>query len=184
MIKFDAKDWDIKKVNLNQDIIVIDNLFPDWFVRYVDNIIFDADAWRFGHRSYDTGDEVPAFAQRIYPPNAVHSGDSIFPMIYQAVTYGMDDQLNLGEVIVNGQQFYHNTILHTDCDDNGLTLIYYVNNEWKEEWGGVTTVLEDDIIPKPGRVCLFPGRFMHKGAPPNDCYKGLRATIAYKIGRT
>ena len=64
-------------------------------------------------------------------------------MIYDAVTK-LIFKLDIGEILVNGQQYIHNTIEHTDCPcDNGLSWIYYVNRQWKDEWGGETVIKLD-----------------------------------------
>ena len=109
-------------------------------------------------------------------------------MIYNAIAQMIPFELEIGEILVNGQQWIHNTVEHTDCQcDNGISWIYYVNREWKEEWGGETIIKLDGewkkVYPKPGRIFLFKGKIPHHGLPPNDSYKGLRATLVYKTMR-
>ena len=71
--------------------------------------------------------------------------------------------------------------------DNGLSFIYYVNKVWYDDWGGSTKILFNDewieVPPKPGRVCFFKGNIPHHGNPPNETYRGLRATLVYKFMR-
>ncbi len=192
---------DFSQYNIDEEkIVVIDNLFPNWFISYVHRQIMDSSGWRFGHytESRNPEKEIPAFSQKIFPdPLSPISNDSLFPMIYHAVTHSMIDNPEIGEILINGQQYYHNTIFHQDCKDNGITMLYYVNANAKEEWGGETHIKvptsskdsitnSDDIIkvaPRPGRICLFLGKLMHKGESFNSKTNTLRATIAYKIGR-
>ena len=72
--------------------------------------------------------------------------------------------------------------------DNGISFIYYVNKNWQESWGGPTRVQMGEewveILPKPGRICLFKGNIPHHGMPPNETYRGLRASLVYKTMRT
>ena len=63
-------------------------------------------------------------------------------MIYNAVAQMIPFELEIGEILVNGQQWIHNTVEHTDSD-NGISWIYYVNREWREEWGGETVIKLD-----------------------------------------
>ena len=193
---------DLSKYDLAEDqIIIIDDLFPQWLIDHVHNQVFNTYSWFYGHTSnfhedpnHDAGadpnwPEVPAFKQHINPPSSPNANDSCWQMIYNAVAQFVPFELELGEVLVNGQQYIHNTIPHSDCTcDNGITFIYYVNRQWQEQWGGATVVeLEKGtwtpIIPKPGRVAVFKGKIPHHGLPPNEVYKGLRATLVYKMMR-
>tara|TARA_B100001250_G_scaffold323617_1_gene287075 strand:+ start:348 stop:950 length:603 start_codon:yes stop_codon:yes gene_type:complete len=198
MIQIDAtKDYlDWSKINIDDEkVVIIDGLFPPWFINYVHRQVMDASGWRFGHytsiRPGMQEREIPAFSQRIFPEaQSPLSNDSLFPMIYYAVTDTMTWNSQIGEILINGQQPFHNTVYHQDCKDNGLTMLYYVNADSQESWGGETCIkVGGDIIevaPKPGRISLFLGRLDHKGKSFNDVThadKSLRATIAYKIGR-
>ena len=97
-------------------------------------------------------------------------------------------QVELGEILINGQQWIHNTTPHKDCEcDNGISFCYYVNKEWHPEWGGQLMYKLDDewsgIDPAPGRIILFKGNIEHHGNPPNKSYKGLRSSLVYKTMR-
>lgn len=195
--KDNLNDFDLAE----DQIIVIDDLFPQWMIDHIHNQVFNTYSWFYGHTSnypedpmYDVGAdaswaEVPAFKQQINPPTSPNAHDSCWQMVYNAITQFIPFELELGEVLVNGQQHIHNTVPHTDCEcDNGLTFVYYPNREWKEEWGGATVVeLEPGkwtpIYPKSGRVAIFKGNIPHHGLPPNEKYKGLRATVVYKMMR-
>lgn len=197
-----VEEINLSKYDLSKDqIIIIDGLFPDWFVDYVHDQVFNTYSWTYGHTSnyhenpkYDIGadpnwTEVPAFKQQIYPPRSPNAQDTCWGMIYNAIVSLIPFELELGEALVNGQQYIHNTVPHKDCEcDNGISIIYYPNREWKEEWGGETVVeLEKDIwtpiMPKPGRVSIFKGNIPHHGLPPKEVYKGLRGTVVYKTMR-
>jgi len=192
---------DLRGFDLTVDqMIVIDDLFPQWMIEHVHSTVFSGYNWFYGHTSnypddptHDIGadlswPEVPAFKQQIYPPHSGNANDSAWSMIYAAIATMIPFELEVGEILVNGQQWIHNTIEHTDCQcDNGISWIYYVNREWKEEWGGETVIKLDGewkkVYPKPGRVFLFKGNIPHHGFPPNKNYKGLRATLVYKTMR-
>lgn len=192
MISVDLNEsiLDFSQIDIDEEkVVVIDNLFPDWFIDYTHRKIIDSSGWRFGHltatRNPDA--EIPAFSQKIYPDAlSPIAGDTMFPMIYHAVCRTMSN-VHIGEILINGQQFWHNTVFHQDCKDNGMTMLYYVNQDIKESHGGQTHIKVDDdvlkVAPRPGRICLFLGKLMHKGESFNADYTGLRSTIAYKIGR-
>tara|TARA_B100002019_G_C21137688_1_gene531533 strand:+ start:257 stop:898 length:642 start_codon:yes stop_codon:yes gene_type:complete len=194
---------DFSQYDLAEDeVYVIDNLFPWWFTHHMHELVLgnNAYAWVYGHTSNYATDgrdvgadldwsEAPAFKQSIYPPKSPNAEDPSFGMVYNAVTGTIPFELELGEVLINGQQWIHDTVIHQDCTcDNGLSWIYYVNRQWDDEWGGPTIIeLNGDtveVLPKPGRVCFFKGNIPHRGSPPNgDKYRGLRATLVYKTMR-
>ena len=192
---------DLSEFDLAEDqMIVIDDLFPQYVIEHVHDQVFNTYSWFYGHTSNYPEDprtdvgaipdwpEVPAFKQQIYPPNSPNAHDSSWNMIYNAIAQMIPFELEIGEILVNGQQWIHNTVEQTDCQcDNGISWIYYVNREWKEEWGGETIIKLDGewkkVYPKPGRIFLFKGKIPHHGLPPNDSYKGLRATLVYKTMR-
>ena len=71
-------------------------------------------------------------------------------------------EVELGEIMINGQQWIHNTTPHQDCTcDNGFSFCYYINKEWNPEWGGQLMYKLNDkwegIDPAPGRVIFFKG---------------------------
>ena len=84
MIHIDASreflDW--SKYDLSKDeVYVVDNLYPYWFVGYVDNLIMTSYSWFWGHTSgyptdgRDIGEdpewpEVGALKQQIFPPKS------------------------------------------------------------------------------------------------------------------
>jgi len=161
MIKVDARHG-LDLSNYNGGVFVIDNLFPAWFVEYVHLHTVCAPAWLFGRTSGDNTKEIPAFSQQIFPPH------------------------KLTEIVVNGQQHFHNTEFHTDCPGNdGLTFIYFVNADYQSEWGGQTEVKFNNTLEVvdfvPGRVALFKGNCQHRGCSFSVPTKSLRATVAIKV---
>jgi len=202
MIHIDANkeflDW--SSYDLSKDeIYIVDNLFPHWFINYVDNLIMSSYGWYYGHTSgYPTDGrdigadpewpEVGALKQSIFPPKSEIAKDSCFEMIAGAVLGTMNIDLELGEILINGQQYIHNTTPHRDCEcDNGISFGYYVNKHWQPEWGGqLMAKLNDEwqgVDPAPGRIILFKGNIEHHGNPPNETYRGLRASLIYKFMR-
>lgn len=68
---------------------------------------------------------------------------------------------------------------HRDCHPShtDVTVLYYVNEEWKQAWGGETIFFNDHsdsvfaISPKPGRLAIFRGAIEYRlGTPLRDGY--------------
>lgn len=196
------KEKDLSNFDLSKDqLIVIDDLFPNYVIDHIHDQVFNTYSWFYGHTSNYPEDpktdigaikdwpEVPALKQQIYPPRSPNAQDGCWSMVYNAVAQMIPFPLEIGEILVNGQQWIHNTVEHTDCEcDNGISWIYYVNREWNEDWGGETVIKLDGewqkVYPKPGRIFLFKGNIPHHGLPPNESYRGLRATLVFKTMRS
>ena len=83
--------------------------------------------------------------QSIFPPKSPHANDSCFKDDLQCRYEHSTFQVELGEILINGQQWIHNTTPHKDCEcDNGISFCYYVNKEWHPEWGGQLMYKLDD----------------------------------------
>jgi Rps23 Pro-64 3,4-dihydroxylase Tpa1-like proline 4-hydroxylase len=79
---------------------------------------------------------------------------------------------------------------HFDCarDEDDITVLYYVNDQWDYRWGGETLFYEDGetklaFLPAPGRFLLFWGAIEHKGCVPSRICKVSRFTLAMKYSR-
>ena len=64
---------------------------------------------------------------------------------------------------------------------HGITILYYVNDEWEIEMGGETQFLIDDeirgILPFPNRLVYFDANILHKATSYRT---GHRFTLALK----
>lgn len=62
--------------------------------------------------------------------------------------------------------------LHVDSnDDEGVTILVYINTFWDVNWGGETIFAEDgniirSINPVPGRIIKFKSNILHSARPP------------------
>ena len=187
----------IRKIE-NNEVIVLDDVFPRYFVEYAHNMIFQSAIWKWGHTTFSYGDssltleneesnpEIPAWRQIIYP-----CGNSPFPETYQLLVTGILEEFGikpmLNEVMINGQQFIHWVDYHKDCDcDAGISFVYHANKDWDPEWGGTTEYIDTvtgepvHIEYKPGRVIAMKGNLTHRGNPPSDKYRGLRTSVIIK----
>ena len=77
---------------------------------------------------------------------------------------------------------------HVDSKD-GVTLLYYANPVWNENWMGETIFYSDDrepylvVAPRPGRVIVFRGNILHRaGVPSRECFEP-RVSLAFKFGQ-
>lgn len=80
------------------------------------------------------------------------------------------------------------TETHFAHTHEGVTLLYYVNLRWREEWAGETIFYNDDIseveftsMYKPGRVVLFDGSIPHTFRPQSGSAPDYRFTISIQF---
>tara|TARA_R110002020_G_scaffold407491_3_gene617502 strand:+ start:3160 stop:3678 length:519 start_codon:yes stop_codon:yes gene_type:complete len=70
--------------------------------------------------------------------------------------------------------------------DVDTTVLVYVNSEWDHNEGGETLFYNEDkevvqaVVPKPGRVAIFPANILHSARPPLPYVTKPRYTVAYK----
>lgn len=90
--------------------------------------------------------------------------------------------LYLDRMYVNCFASGENPNFHID-GDHGITMLYYVNDEWDIEMGGETQFLIDDeirgILPFPNRLVYFDANILHKATSYRT---GHRFTLAIKYG--
>lgn len=101
-------------------------------------------------------------------------------------------KLETVELYLNGQTYGQCGDMHADTKPEWdpsfdyITLVYYVNEEWKPEYGGFTCV-EDvagnlhTIYPKPNSGVVFKSSLRHVGLEPTIHCKGMRITLAHKF---
>jgi hypothetical protein len=101
-------------------------------------------------------------------------------------------KLETMELFLNGQTYGQCGDMHTDLkpewdlSQDYMTLVYYVNKEWKPEYGGFTCIEDGSnnlhiVYPKPNSAVLFNSSFKHVGLEPTIHCKGIRTTLAQKF---
>jgi SM-20-related protein len=89
----------------------------------------------------------------------------------------------------NKQTFGTEGFIHTDTKrEQDQTVIVYMNEEWEADWGGETTFynhdkseITDAILPKFGRVVVFPGNIHHCARAVTRICPKARTTLMYKV---
>ena len=96
-------------------------------------------------------------------------------------------EYNLERAYLNAHT--HGIEPHIHRDDGDQTFIYYPRLDWKPEWGGGTSVFDEDknvthhFGYKGNRVISFKAGLMHQAQPVSrECYH-LRTCIVFKTNR-
>lgn len=67
-----------------------------------------------------------------------------------------------------------------------FTTIFYVNPVWKPDWAGETVFFNADrdiakaVLPKPGRLVIFPGNILHVARGLSRACPAMRVTLMFK----
>ena len=90
----------------------------------------------------------------------------------------------LEQIRINLSTPAERNFVHTD-NITGKTFLYYVNLEWRVEWGGHTLFMDDNIqdavytcLYKPGRAVVFDGSTPHMIMTPSVFCPVNRYTFA------
>jgi len=75
---------------------------------------------------------------------------------------------------------------HTDTIRNGHTVLVYLNDVWKREWGGETMFYDKDTVlyaelPKRNKGLIFDGKICHVAKGVTRLCPSLRVTLMFKI---
>ncbi|MEV8510699.1 2OG-Fe(II) oxygenase [Dactylosporangium sp. NPDC051484] len=130
-------------------------------------------------RTFNTDVDLAEFATWQLAKQAPETAAALFP----------GRELTLYRVHCNLTIYGDMGFPHQDCasDRNDVTVLIFVNAEWRTEWGGELTFFNaagdavHAITPRPGRMLVFEGALAHRvGIPMRECYES-RLTLAVKF---
>lgn len=142
------------------------------------------------HRKERSRRDVPATAASADIADAALKVDPFFLRMRQVA-----EQMFPGELLRDQRAYVNNSVygdmyhVHRDCSEhrNHVTVLYYVNTDWRADWGGETIFYDDDeeaqlvVSPKAGRLVISRGAILHRGTVPTRACHEERYTIAYKL---
>ena len=174
------------------DIKTIDHLFDEAMLAETSALV-ESVAWAYGswhsnpgipyvHWNYDfcraSGKNIASIEDRL--PAAVMPLWLSLKRVLPEGTYPIRNYANIHTYGVEG-------FPHTDSNRaDEITAVVYLSKEWRREWAGSTVFFnrEDDIIkavmPKYGRVSLFPATTSHAASPVSRICPVARITMAIK----
>jgi len=127
----------------------------------------------------------------------LHPDAAILNDAMSQIAHRLDGLYEVLQIASNGQTYGQDGHMHTDDHKDGTyTLLLYVNEGWKVEWGGETRFFihgnpheimghgkEDvwSVLPMSKRAIIFNSKMVHMGSAPNRIFSGLRMSLAYKL---
>jgi len=169
----------------------LEQVFPDDLLKQVSEHI-DTVPWRYGwasNRSFEFTHWNHSFAKG-GAINGLDISDNLPEPILRAwnhlkVKY-LGDQVLL-RCYTNSHTYGVEGYPHTDSKRSvDHTLVIYMNKEWRREWGGETTVYDDDTIvhaelPRYNRGLIFPGVTVHQARSVTRVCPAQRITLMFKF---
>ena len=149
--------------------------------KYVIEKTLYSDRWAFSQKSDGSKPDNYTFWQ-LYLDNDDFFRVTFFNKIKKLTGKDYD----IERIYANGQTYGLPGAFHRDTKEpNGRTFLYYVNPEWKADWGGETIFYTEKtptiIFPVPNSAVLFDGNIPHFGKDPSRKTNILRVTLAFKL---
>ena len=121
-------------------------------------------------------------------PNWKSKLDIVWVNIIEKILKEYGSDFEICDCIVNGQTKGMNHWIHCDMKDDDvdetlISIIIYLNVEWKEEWGGHIQYYDQDlniinrVLPEPGMLIDHDGKCLHQAQGP-DVDNLLRLSFA------
>lgn len=108
----------------------------------------------------------------------IGSDRGIIRMYINGYTYGTDGYPHIDDPWI-GEMFGEENVTET--------VVVYLNEDWKPEWGGETVLFNDShddielaVLPKFGRALVFKSNQLHAGRSPSRKCPKLRCILAIK----
>lgn len=109
-------------------------------------------------------------------------GRSLFRAYINGYTYGTDAYYHVDEKWIK-------TTYGSDTESE--TVIVYLNENWNKDWGGETSVVDENgeiemaVLPKFGRMFIFDSNKEHSARPLSRACPSLRSVLVFKtMGKT
>jgi len=149
-----------------------DNVFTTQEIWWMNEYMERFDGWQLiFDDSTDQGVATYSLGRAIDKPNYGDFEDFLIKCLNSRIKSTVIPDFH--RVVYNAFRPGDSPALHIDGEYNGaLTAMVYTNLNWKPEWGGETVFYKDGecidtVVPKPGRVIMFPGNIKHGAKPPS-----------------
>ena len=167
-------------------VMVIDDLFTDDEILYMDTYFTHFDGWQLiFDNAPDDNLSTYSLGRAIDHPNY---GEFDYFCINHAFLRAGIPIPAFHRVVYNAFRFGDSPAIHCDGEEiDALSFLVYTNKAWIPEWGGETVFMQGDritdtVIPKPGRVVVFPGLVPHGGrAPTKHCPYAARFSAVFQF---
>lgn len=169
-----------------KDICVVDDCFSKSEIRKIYDLL---SGQVFIRRQKDTLTDPYPILSCHFEPETAHQF-FFYQKIKNTVTACFPkERFEPARSYVNQSYYGDMSYPHSDFlpGSGNITVLYFANPKWKEEWGGGTLMLGEksafnvEIQPKPGRLVLFRGELKHAGGTPSRVCPIPRYVLVLKM---
>jgi hypothetical protein len=176
------------KIHSVENIIMIDDFFDDEEILNLEN-------WAYLKKNYsitmDRYGKMFSFAS--FQTDGYENFDDVTKNILDKLKEQFPFPIpNFQRCLINCLGLNQFCEMHVDADSpGGLSIIIYLNSEWKLNWAGETYYcngLDADyaisVIPKPGRIVIAPSDVWHGSRSPSQFMESkFRLTLVFQYER-
>ena len=112
----------------------------------------------------------------------------LYQVALLAASQFSETPLNCYSAFCNAITYGDQTFAHYDSENfENISVLYYANESWKNEWNGETVFYSEDMEPKvaigvkPGRVIVFGGGVYHRAGVPSRLCPDVRLTLSVRF---
>ena len=159
-----------------EQVIVIDDIFTKDEIQWMEDYFTLFDGWQLIFDDPEQSLSQYSLGQVIDLPNFGEFEQFCMRVFKERSGVPVP---NFHRVVYNCFRFGDSPNLHIDGEqEDALKLMVYPNTKWSEAWGSESVFVRDGeitdaIIPKPGRLVIFPGSIPHGAKAPNRNHEGV-----------
>jgi len=163
-------------------VTIVDDIFPKEINNYLYDLIIKEPIWNLNMYSREDAHKIVGcvlFDKRVNI-NKETNINALVALIYEFIKIRVDFlSNNFVRAHLGAKAPLQDDIQHKDGEEDETTVLFYLNDEWKKNWGGETIVEGKKIEYKPNRAIIFPSNVMHGGNAPK--VKKFRPYINYVV---
>ncbi|AGG54143.1 DNA endonuclease V [Synechococcus phage S-SSM4] len=164
------------KLIKREQVIVIDDIFTKDEIQWMEDYFTLFDGWQLIFDDPEQSLSQYSLGQVIDLPNFGEFEQFCMRVFKERSGVPVP---NFHRVVYNCFRFGDSPNLHIDGEqEDALSFMVYPNTKWSEAWGSESVFVRDGeitdaIIPKPGRLVIFPGSIPHGAKAPNRNHEGV-----------
>lgn len=152
-------------------VVVVDNIFSKKEIEYIHEYFLRFDGWQFiFDDSPDDDSSKYSLGRVIDQPNFGEFENFCISHAFKRAEIPLPE---FHRCVYNAFRFGDTPSLHYDGEHlDAISFLIYGNKDWELQWAGQTIFMlngeiSDIVIPKPGRLVIFPGLVQHSGIAPS-----------------
>jgi len=159
-----------------EQVLVLDDLFTEEEIGWMEDYFTLFNGWQLIFDDPSQNLNSYSLGQIIDYPNFGEFEEFCIRAFHERSGIPVPD---FHRVVYNCFRFGDSPNLHIDGEsEDSLSFMVYPNTKWLDKWGSETVFIRDGevtdaIVPKPGRVVVFPGSIPHGAKAPNREHEGV-----------